>query len=80
VSQQTTISSKLRVGLFGIGLDAYWAQFPGLKARLEGYVERVGERLQGPEVELENLGLVDTAQASRGKQATGAGAPMWICW
>ena len=66
MSHQTTISSKLRVGLFGIGLDAYWAQFPGLKARLEGYVERVGERLQGPEVELVNLGLVDTPQAAVG--------------
>jgi L-arabinose isomerase len=61
---QTTISNKLRVGLFGIGLEAYWAQFPGLEARLEGYVERVAEWLQGPEVELVNLGLVDTPQAA----------------
>ena len=29
---------NVRVGLFGIGLDAYWPQFDGLKARLEGYV------------------------------------------
>ena len=25
------------VGLFGIGLDTYWPQFPGLKERLAGY-------------------------------------------
>lgn len=24
----------LKVGLFGIGLDAYWAQFEGLKEKL----------------------------------------------
>ena len=64
MSHQKTISSKLCIGLFGIGLEAYWAQFAGLKARLEGYVERVGERLQGPEVELVNLGLVDTPQSA----------------
>jgi L-arabinose isomerase len=29
--------SPLKIGLFGIGLDIYWAQFPGLQARLEGY-------------------------------------------
>ncbi len=29
----------LKVGLFGIGLDAYWPQFKGLKERLEGYIE-----------------------------------------
>ena len=32
----------LRVGLCGIGLDAYWDQFAGLKARLEGYVSAGG--------------------------------------
>ena len=42
----------LRVGLFGIGLDAYWPQFVGLKERLEGYVQIVGERLQRPGVEV----------------------------
>ena len=30
---------NVRVGLFGIGLDAYWPQFDGLKARLDGYVQ-----------------------------------------
>jgi len=27
--------NPLKIGLFGIGLDAYWPQFPGLKERLE---------------------------------------------
>lgn len=49
----------LRIGLFGIGLDAYWPQFPGLKERLEGYVARVARKLARPGVEIVNLGLVD---------------------
>jgi L-arabinose isomerase len=55
----------LRVGLCGIGLDAYWSQFAGLEARLEGYVAQVGARLQRPGVEVVDLGLVDTPQRSR---------------
>src|SRR5271157_6249681 len=31
--------SPLKIGLFGIGLDAYWPQFPGLKERLESYLQ-----------------------------------------
>lgn len=50
----------LRIGLFGIGLDAYWPQFEGLKARLEGYLTRVDEKLRRPGVEVVNLGLIDT--------------------
>jgi L-arabinose isomerase len=49
----------LRIGLFGIGLDAYWPQFVGLKERLEGYVGRVATKLARPGVEIVNLGLVD---------------------
>lgn len=58
---------ELRVGLCGIGLDAYWPQFEGLQARLEGYVRRVAERLEKAGAVVENLGLVDTAQ--RGGEA-----------
>jgi L-arabinose isomerase len=49
-----------KVGLFGIGLDAYWPQFSGLKDRLEGYLQKVEHRLQRPGVEVVNLGLIDT--------------------
>jgi len=38
--------SKTRIGLFGIGLDTYWPQFAGLKARLVGYQKQIGKRLQ----------------------------------
>ena len=53
---------NLRVGLFGIGLDAYWPQFKGLKPRLEGYVRTVQKKLERPGVEVVNLGLIDTPQ------------------
>ena len=55
----------LRTGLCGIGLDAYWSQFAGLKDRLEGYVAEVASRLERQGVEVVNLGLVDTPQRSR---------------
>ncbi|HEY4984568.1 MAG TPA: arabinose isomerase, partial [Verrucomicrobiae bacterium] len=44
-----------RVGLFGIGLDAYWPQFKGLKRRLEGYVSEVHYKLERPGIEVVNL-------------------------
>ena len=50
----------LRVGLFGIGLEAYWSQFKGLKPRLEGYVRAVEKKLARPDVEIVNLGLIDS--------------------
>jgi L-arabinose isomerase len=53
--------SPLRVGIFGIGLDTYWPQFPGLKDRLEGCVERVARKIARPGVEVVNAGLVDNA-------------------
>jgi L-arabinose isomerase len=57
---QTRLKRPLRVGLFGIGLDAYWPQFKGLKPRLEGYIRIVRDRLKRPGVEVVNLGLIDS--------------------
>ena len=55
----------LRVGLCGIGLEAYWPQFEGLQARLEGYVRQVSRRLEASGAVVEYLGLVDTPQRGR---------------
>ena len=49
----------LKIGIFGIGLDAYWPQFSGLKDRLEGYLDFTAGRLARDGVEVVNLGLVD---------------------
>ena len=54
-----------RVGIFGIGLQAYWDQFAGLKERLEGYQNHVEQRVTSFGCDVVSAGLVDTAQAGR---------------
>ena len=56
------VRNKLKIGLFGIGLAAYWPQFAGLKRRLDAYVATVAKRLDSPGVDLVNLGLIDTPE------------------
>jgi len=58
-------ATNLRAGLCGIGLDAYWPQFEGLRDRLEGYVRQVADWLQRSGATVEMLGLVDTPQKGR---------------
>jgi len=50
---------KLKIGLFGIGLDAYWPQFKGLRDRLEGYLEEVRQKLGDFKADIISLGLID---------------------
>ncbi|GAB3807576.1 L-arabinose isomerase [Spirosoma humi] len=52
----------LRIGLFGIGLAAYWEQFEGLEDRLRSYVDVVDEKLGSYGAEIVNLGLIDTPE------------------
>ncbi|MCX6260808.1 MAG: arabinose isomerase, partial [Bacteroidia bacterium] len=52
-------SFPLKIGLFGIGLDAYWPHFKGLKDRLEGYLEEVSSKLESFGAGIINLGLID---------------------
>ena len=61
----SSTTRNLRVGLCGIGLDAYWPQFAGLEERLKGYLSKMAARLARPGVEVVNLGLVDTPVRSR---------------
>lgn len=56
---------KLRVGLCGIGLDAYWDQFKDLRPRLESYLESLAQALAQPGVDIVNFGLVDTPMCAR---------------
>jgi L-arabinose isomerase len=51
---------NLKIGLFGIGLDAYWEQFEGLKEQLEGYLAIVENKLKATTPSVINAGLVDT--------------------
>ncbi len=54
-----------RIGVFAIGLAAYWPQFEGLRERLEGYQRRVEERLAELGAKVVSAGLVDTPAAAR---------------
>jgi L-arabinose isomerase len=52
--------NSAKVGVFSIGLEAYWAQFSGLRERLERYRRHVEERL-GQWARVVSPGLIDTA-------------------
>ena len=56
------VSQRHRVGLFSIGLAAYWKQFPGLRERLLGYNSVVQERLTKYGADVVNLGMIDTQE------------------
>lgn len=72
----------LRVALCGIGLEAYWEQFDGLRAELEGYLSRVGEQLRSTDVEVVALGLVDSASRAReaGRQCRAANVDLLLLY
>lgn len=50
---------NLRIGLMGVGLEAYWPQFEGLEKRLRGYLQVVERQIANPRRTVVNLGLVD---------------------
>lgn len=57
--------SPVKIGVFGIGLHAYWEQLPGLKERLQGYQRDVEEGLRAAGAEVVSAGLVDTPPGAR---------------
>ena len=57
---ESAYKSGMKIGLFGIGLDTYWPQFPGLKERLEAYLGTVEQKLSQIHPVIFNAGLVDT--------------------
>ena len=54
--------SEVRVGIFGVGLQAYWEQFAGLEARLKGYIAEIAGQLETFDAHIINEGLVDTPE------------------
>lgn len=53
---------QLRVGLVGLGLEAYWKQFVGLEQRLIGQICEVEKLISSPSRIIVNLGLVDSPE------------------
>ena len=73
---------RVKIGIFGIGLHAYWEQFPGLKERLEGYQRDIELRLGAFDADVVSAGLVDTAPAAReaGARFTREDVDLVICY
>ncbi|MFN8240399.1 MAG: hypothetical protein U0X39_06555 [Bacteroidales bacterium] len=53
------MNKQIKAGLFGIGLDTYWAQFPGLLEKLNGYLQGVSDKLTALDCVVVNAGMVD---------------------
>lgn len=60
-----TSHRRPKIGLFSIGLAAYWPQFPALRERLAGYGQFVGEKLRSFEADVVDLGMVDDQPAAQ---------------
>ncbi len=58
----TQTNMEHRVGLFSIGLEAYWGQFPGLRERLLSYNGTIARRLAGFGATVVNVGMVDSPE------------------
>jgi L-arabinose isomerase len=71
-----------RIGVFGIGLAAYWPQFKGLKQRLEGYQKHVEERVKRTGAQVVSTGLVDTPEGARaaGETLARAQVDLVLCY
>ncbi|MEI8115796.1 MAG: L-fucose/L-arabinose isomerase family protein [Bacteroidia bacterium] len=54
-----------KIGLFGIGLDTYWAQFEGLLDNLKAYQEQIKNKISGFGVEVIDAGMVDNSVGAR---------------
>ena len=56
------IRNKVKIGLTGVGLDTYWAQFEGLLPRLLAYQQEIGTKMEQMNAEVVNVGMIDTPQ------------------
>jgi L-arabinose isomerase len=53
---------KVKIGLFGVGLNTYWPQFEGLLDRLTGYQAAIAGKLRGMGAGVVDAGMVDEPQ------------------
>jgi L-arabinose isomerase len=57
--------NKVRIGLFGIGLDTYWNQFDGLLDNLKKYQIEIKEKIESFGAEIFDAGMVDNPEKAR---------------
>ncbi|WP_346861083.1 L-fucose/L-arabinose isomerase family protein [uncultured Draconibacterium sp.] len=55
----------IKVGLFGIGLDTYWAQFEGLLDKLITYQQQISAKIESFGAEVIDAGLVDSPEKAK---------------
>ena len=55
----------MKVGLFGIGLEAYWPQFEGLLVRLEGYLQQIKSGIESMNATVVYASMVDSPDKAR---------------
>lgn len=56
------ILDTLKIGFFSIGLETYWAQFPGLEERLGSYASKLAGKIAEMGVDVVDLGMIDNAE------------------
>ena len=73
---------RIRVGLFCIGLAAYWPQFPRLRERLAEYGAFVGRKLAALGAEVVDVGMVDepTAAMAAGERLAREDIDLAVCY
>jgi L-arabinose isomerase len=54
---------KPKIGIYTMGLAAYWNQFPGLRERLLEYGNFIAKKVEGLGAEVAFYGLVDSSEA-----------------
>ncbi len=63
------MENRIKIGLFGIGLDTYWSQFDGLLGKLNSFQARINQNLLEYGTEVFDAGMVDNPD----KAVTAAG-------
>lgn len=58
------MKSKVKIGLFGIGLDTYWSQFEGLLDKLNSYHHIIRNRIEKAGSDVIDAGIVDNYDKS----------------
>ena len=59
---RTRMQKSVKVGLWGVGLNTYWGQFEELLPRLLDYQEKIKAGIEKMDVEVVNVGMVDSLQ------------------
>ena len=58
-------TKKAKIGIYTMGLKAYWAQFAGLHERMMEYGNFIAEKIEKMDVEVFFYGLVDCEEEGR---------------